>query len=351
MIKLDSKILKAVMLERLTEIGVCEDSKNHVADSLINTSLRGTDSHGINLYPFYAKCFKANRKNRNPEFKFNQTAGGTAILDADHAIGHHSGAYAMDRCIAMAKENGIASVKVDNSSHFGAASYFGLRAANADCIGFAFTNADALVKAHGGKEPFFGTNPICFTAPLLREDPFCLDMATSTISWNKLKNHRRAQEDLEEGLAFNKEGKEVVNPHEAISLAPIGGYKGFGLGMMISILCSTLTGGITDKDMIPMFVATMEEKRKVGHFFMVIDIAKFSDLTAFKTNLQALVDRLRIFDSQPTVDSVMIPGDPEKLTYDKRVINGIPILESIFDDFLAESPKFQKAVINELQTS
>ena len=243
MIYFDSQRLKPLMILILKDKGVNQDSIHHVVSSLIDTSLRGVDSHGINLFPHYCRELDAGRINKNPHFQINQTAVSTASMNADHGFGYHAGVVAMDKAIELAKNTGMGAVSVKDSSHFGAAAYFGLRAAEKDCLGFAFTNADDLVKAHGGKESFFGTNPICFTAPMNSEEPFCLDMSTSVVSWNKIQNYRQSNESIPLGWAFDENGCEVTDPHKAKTLNPIGGYKGFGLGAMVDILCALLADG------------------------------------------------------------------------------------------------------------
>ncbi len=164
MTRFDAGKLAALMAAELAKRHIDPESNQHVVASLVQTSLRGVDSHGINLFPHYCRAAEAGRINSRPHISISRTGPSTAVMDADH---------------------------VRNSTHFGAAAYFGLIAAERDCLGFAFTNADALVKAFGAKEAFFGTNPICFTAPLQNESPFCLDMATSLVSWNKINNYRR----------------------------------------------------------------------------------------------------------------------------------------------------------------
>ena len=311
MTKYEGSLLKAEIYKTYISIGVNETSAKLAAESMVQTSLRGVDSHGINLFPHYFRSFQSGRLNKNPDFKFYQTKGSTALLDADHALGHHSGIVAMDKCIEMAEKNGIGACTVANSSHYGASSFFGLHAAKKGYIGMSFTNADALVKSHNGKKSFFGTNPICFCAPLDGEEPLCLDMATSLVSWNKIKNYRRADESIERHWAFDDNGNPVTNPHQATSLSPAGDYKGFGLGMMVEILCAMLSGSVMAKDMLAMFTSPPEAQRQVSHFFMAFDINSFSSEDLFKSNLTNMVQRLRQ-ESTIGEDSVMAPGDPEK---------------------------------------
>ena len=344
MVLLDNEGLSAKMKAVFLSHGLNTDSTNHAVDSMIQTSLRGVDSHGINLFPHYVRSVDSGRINKNPSFALNKTAVSSAILNADAAIGHHAGAVGMDHAISMAKETGMAAVNVMNSSHFGAAAYFGLRAAKQNCLGFAFTNADALVKAHNGKSSFFGTNPICFTAPLNDEEPFCLDMATSLISWNKVKNYRIKNQELETGWAYDKEGNPVTNPHDAASLRPAADYKGFGLGMMIDILCAVLVGGVMGKDMLPMFTSPAEAQRKVGHFFMAIDIEKFQDPTNFKNYLTSVVERIRAMEALEN-QRMMVAGDPEKIAFDYRKVNGIPMEDQVFEEYLKIDSLFESTVI------
>lgn len=160
MIYLDGKILKKLMKNILICKLVDREAAERVSDGLIQTSLRGIDSHGINLFPHYCRAVEAGRINKNPKISIKQNASSVAIVDADHAFGHHSGSVAVQHAIKMAKENGIGAVGVKNSSHFGSAAYFAFQANKENCIGMAFTNGDALVKIYNSKEIFL--EPIQF---------------------------------------------------------------------------------------------------------------------------------------------------------------------------------------------
>jgi ureidoglycolate dehydrogenase (NAD+) len=345
MIYFDSVILTDVMRKVLVKRLVNPVSIHHVVSSLVQTSLRGVDSHGINLFPHYCRAIDAGRINHEPVITITKPAEAIALVDADHAFGHHAGAVAMDNAIDLAKKTGMGSASVKNSTHFGAAAYFALRAPEKDCLGFAFTNADALVKAYGAKSAFFGTNPICFTAPMKDEEPFCLDMATSMVSWNKINNYRRGNKDIPSHWAFNEEGESVTDPHQARTLNPAGEYKGFDLGMMVDILCALLSGGPISRNIIPMYNDSLDKtKRCISHFFMAIDISRFSNVDQFRENLQMMSDRIRNLTPLDATNKVMIAGDPEKKSYMLRKLEGIPVDVSKYEEFLSISPEFEKAL-------
>jgi len=330
------------MLGQLEARGVSEVAAAHMVASLIETSLRGIDSHGINLFSHYCAAAQSGRINLDPKLKITATSQSLAILDADWTYGHHAGAFAMDYAQKVAAETGIGLVNVVNSSHFGSAAYFALRAARSDFLAFAFTNADSLVKAHNAAESFFGTNPICFAAPMNNEDPLCLDMATSAVSWNKIKNYRRESRPLDPGWAFDKDGLPVTDPHAAVSLAPSGSYKGFGLGLMVEVLCSMLTGAPIGRDLAPMY-ENIAQRRNISHSFIALDISRIRGVGHFKSQLTEMAVRIRMM-RKLGVENVMVPGDPEKKAFYHRVSSGIPVSEAVHENLRVLHPTIDSVI-------
>jgi ureidoglycolate dehydrogenase (NAD+) len=342
MTRLDAKLLEPILARHLSAAGVELESVGHVVASLLQTSLRGVDSHGIQLFPHYVRASRAGRINIAPRVVVENTGASTAILDADHAFGHRAGANAIDLAIQLAQKTGAGVVSVRHSTHFGAAAYFALRAASQGLLGFAFTNADSLVKAFNGRTAVFGTNPICFTAPLEHEEPLCLDMATSVVSWNKIRGRLGSGEELPLGWAFDAAGESTKDPALAKSLNPTGGYKGFGLGMMVEVLCSLLAGGPMATEILPMYTAPIDARRSISHFLMAIDVSRFVDVGSFRNRLQALVSQIRAMPA--TADSVMVPGDPEKQSFAERSSTGIPVTPTVFDSLCEIGGDFREAV-------
>jgi ureidoglycolate dehydrogenase (NAD+) len=336
--------LREIMYDQFISQDVHENSAYHVCEALIQTSLRGVDSHGINLFPHYCRVAATSRININPTFKILKQGPSSAVFDAVHAFGHHACAEATSLAIKHSKQTGTGAVAIKNSSHFAAAAYYALMAAENDCIGFAFTNADSLVKAHGSVTSYFGTNPMCMTAPMEGESPFCLDMATSAIAWNKVRNYRRTNTALAPNIVFDADGNTVTDPHQARSVAPTGGYKGFGLGMMVEILCSMLAGGPFARELVPMY-QNLESKRNISHFVFVLDISAFTEVAHFKQMLANMAAQIRSLPAESPDTPVMIPGDPEKRAFAIRSQYGIPIDTSKFDEFLEISVKFKEALL------
>lgn len=343
MIRLNGERLAGIIERELARVGVCEPGRLHVAASLVETSLRGVDSHGINLFPHYHAAVQAGRIKADPKLEILRQSPSSCLLDADHAFGHHAGSHAMELAMQLATDSGIGAVAVCNSTHFGAAGYFALQAARRGFCGFAFTNADALVRGANATAAIFGTNPFCFTAPLADEDPLCLDMATSLANWNKVRNLQATDSPLPQGWAADAHGQPTTDSAAARMLEPIGDYKGYGLGMVIEILCGMLTGGPIAHELLPMYTTSLSTRRHISHFFAALRIDAFQPLAHFEQRLQQLVTHIRGLEA--STGQVMVPGDPEKRTREDRLLAGIPISEQNFASFVAISEGFASAVL------
>lgn len=324
----------------LRKAGVREDVSRYLSLGIVQASLRGIDSHGIRLFPHYLQGLEEGRLNKNPQYKFTVTSASTAKLDGDHAPGHAAGAEGMLKAMTLAKEAGTGAVAVFNSSHFGAAAYYALMAAKEDMIGISFTHATAHVLSYGGTRPFFGNNPICLTAPCDGEDPFCLDMATTVATFNKVQQHREQGISVPVGWGVDSAGIDTEDPGRIGSLLAIGGYKGFGLSMMVEILCGLLTGVPCGPQVSRMFGTPMSDKRLLGHFFMALRIDCFEDPAVFKKRLKEMMDDLRREPPRDAAVPVQAPGDPEKTFFRERSRTGIPVPANLLSKLSALASKY-----------
>ena len=113
--------------------------------------------------------------------------------------------------------------------------------------------------------------------------------------------------------------------------------------MMVEVFCALLSGSVIGKDMLAMFTSPPEAQRKVSHFFMAIDIEAFMNKQQFIDSLQSMVDRIRA-EAKLGESSVMAPGDPEKMEFKSRTKTGIPVLDEVFNEYLAINPNFKECI-------
>src|SRR6266436_3215402 len=231
--------------------GVPKYDAVQAAEVLATADLRGIDSHGVARLHSYFDMLTLGRINPRPEIKVLRSTPSTATIDGDNGlglvVGPHANRFAMD----MAERFGSGWVSVQNSNHYGIAGYYVLKALERNLIGWAMTNSTKLVAPLWGAERMLGTNPIAIGFPGKEEPPIVIDMATSAAAYGKIEIARRRGEPIPEGWAVDGEGRATTNPNDMVNggaLLPLGsdrergGHKGYGLAIMVDILCGVLSG-------------------------------------------------------------------------------------------------------------
>ena len=300
---------------------------------MIDTDLRGIDSHGISMLSVYNNWRKMGRIIFDAPITVVTDLPSLSLIDGGAGLGHPIGIKAMKVAINKARETGVGMVTVRQSNHFGAAGYYARMALEHDLIGVAMTGTpNSAVVPTFGKLNMLGTNPIAFAAPTRRNPPFVLDMATSTVAVGKLAVAKRLGLPIKHGWALDEDGHPTTDPviaREARKLTPLGGtrelgsHKGYGLAAMVDILSSTLSGA-------NIFCVTRDKGEesnisKVGHFFMALNPATVRGDDSFPDELDDLIDVLHATPPINKDQPVLVAGDPELENFRIRSKNGIPV--------------------------
>ena len=317
----------------LTAAGANGESAEAATWAMLHASAHGVDSHGIRLLPFYAECLRSGLAKGSPNITVSHPRRAAALVDADGGMGHIAMYKAMDEACAIARDCGIGMAAVINSTHFGAAGAYTIAAADAGFIGFVTANSGAFVVPHGGSKPIHGTSPISLAAPNPGGDPFLLDMATSSIPWNKVLRYRTEGIELPQGVAVDAAGNFVTDPHHAVALAPVGGidfgFKGAALAGVAEVLGGVLTGMRLSFEQKGTDLADSV----MGHFVMAIDPTLFMTMEAFGERLRAYLDA---FKAQP---GTYAAGGPEWERRAKRQADGIPLPDGLYAELKAAAEK------------
>ena len=319
----------SLVSERLVEAGLNRKHADLVADVLTHADLRGVRSHGVMRTEHYVQRLKAGSLNTNPTFSFKQIRESACLLSADGGMGHVACNQAMDYAIKTARETGISLVGVEDGSHCGALSYFVLQAARQDMIGISITQTDKCVAPFGGIKPFFGTNPIAFGFPCENKPPLILDMATSNTAYGKVMHARESNSSIPDDWGLDENGAPTTDPHQVQALTPFGGYKGYGIGLVIDVLTGILLGAKFGPHITAMY-GDYEKKRGLASLMIAIDPATFVSLGNFKAQLEAMITELHAQAPGPGFDKVQVPGDREILCEAENRKNGIPVLPQIY---------------------
>jgi LDH2 family malate/lactate/ureidoglycolate dehydrogenase len=319
------------------------------ADVLVSSDLRGIDSHGVARLPTYVGCLRQRMINPTPTVRVVRETPSTATVDGDNGLGLVVGPAANRIAIAKAAEIGTGWVSVRNTNHFGIAGYYVLRAVEAGLIGWSMTNSSAIVAPLWGAEARLGTNPIAVGLPAGEEPPIVVDMATSAVAYGKVEIAARKQEPIPEGWAIGADGHPTSDPNAVLggallplgSTRELGGHKGYGLAIVVDLLCCALSGANWGPWAPPFSPGLPTPARQVGlgigHFFGAMRVDAFLDAEEFGRQVDDFIRTMRATRPQPGTGGPLLPGDPEREAELDRAERGVPLLGPVVDALRAIS--------------
>jgi len=307
-------------------VGTPADDSEVAAKVLVSASVRGVDTHGVSNVVGYSISAEDGTYTIPQKTEVISESETTALVSGGNGIGLVSAYRAMEIAIEKAKKHGLGMVSIKDGHHVGMVAYYAMMALEHDMIGMSMTTAAPAVRPALGAKKMMGTNPIGFAAPAGKERDFVLDMATSTVASGKVGLARRIGVPIPAGWAVTPEGEAITDPpegeNEMWALNPLGNtreqgsHKGYGLSVMVDILCGVLSGG--------GFSSQLQRGENMS-WVMAIDIGKFRDIDDFKAMMDDMIQELHATPPLPGEDGVLVAGDPEADAEEDRMTNGVPV--------------------------
>ncbi|WP_419918593.1 Ldh family oxidoreductase [Candidatus Poriferisocius sp.] len=334
MIRLDHRELKRYEIAIFERLGVPPDQAEIVADNLVEADLRGVDSHGAHLVELYVARLRSGHLRPVTEVMVIRDDGATMMLDGGIGFGQVSGLVAMELAVERAKTHGVAAVTVREGTHLGALAYYTLPAAEAGCFAMAMQNGPTIVPPYGGRAGIFSTNPFSWAAPAGEELPVVYDIATTTVAGNKiLLAKNRGDPTIPEGWANDEQGNPTTDTvaASAQNLCWFGGYKGFGVAMMVEVLSGIVAGssfGHTEQTDCEL-VGTRRLAK--GWMFLTLDLERFCGLDRFREQMDQLIRDVHATERAEDVDRIYVPGEIEHENRATRLASGIPLPTTLVD--------------------
>lgn len=306
----------------LEQAGAPPPIAGRVAGALVDSSLKGVDSHGVMRLPQYLEQIDEGLVIPGALPEVARETASTAAVDGRRGFGHVAAEFSMRLALDKARVQGLAAVTLYNTRHIGRVGEYVEMAVEAGFIGFAYCSALPQVAPHGGKGRVLGTNPVAIGIPSNGE-PFLLDFATSVLSEGKVRVSLDKGVELPPGAILDAAGQPSTWPEDLYqggTLLPLGTYKGYGLCLAVQILGSLLAGAGT-----PLL-----DQPTVGNgaLFLVLDPAHFCDPAGLRRETEALCEAVKASALREGFAEILIPGEPEQRAERQRQRDGIPIAEA-----------------------
>ncbi len=312
------------------KLGLSVPDAQVTAENLVFANLRGVDSHGVIRLKVYVDRLRAGGFKPKAKPRVIAESESTALLDAGHGVGPVTGVAAMNLAIAKAQAAGSGWVSVRNSNHFGAAAFYALRAVSRGMIGLAATNAGPTMAPAGGREARLGNNAFAVAIPTGQPPPLVLDMAAGAVAWGKIFVAQQQKKKIPATWALDKNGLPTDDPDAAAQggfIQPLGGYKGYGLSLLLDVLTGVLSGGGFATGVRTLY-QDLGNPSQVAHACGALRVDAFMPYSDFCRRMEEMTD---LMHSCPTSgrERIYVPGEIEHQTEQKRKVEGIPINETL----------------------
>jgi LDH2 family malate/lactate/ureidoglycolate dehydrogenase len=306
----------------LRGIGYADDEARIIADHVIDAALCGYEYSGL------AKILNIPesghfREPRRPMAVLRETEVSLAF-DGGNTVGMLALYHAAQATIRKAQAHGIALVSVTDAWMSGRSAYYVEMIAKAGLVAIHTAGSSPLVAPPGGTAAVLGTNPIAFAVPSSR-GPIVLDMGTSAFMMTEVMLRARLGEPLPEGVAIGPGGEPTTDAglvRRGGALLPFGGYKGFGLALMIQAL-GVLAGSAS------------AHKSDYGYLFVAFRPDLVGPADVFEREVTALVDRIKATPRQAGVDDIRIPSERAFASRQRLEREGLEIDRLVYDALVA----------------
>jgi hydroxycarboxylate dehydrogenase B len=306
-----------------------------VARSLVDANLCGHDSHGVMRIPQYIDFLR--KGTYKPDVPLTTLSESLAVIaaDANWGLGQVQAYRLLDQLLPKVKQLGVAVGTLRNCGHIGRLGEYAEFAAKENMALFAAVNSHGSgrrVAPPGGTEGRISTNPICMGVPTSSQ-PVIVDFGTSAAAEGKVRAQFQKNQPCPEGWLIDHTGTPCTDPSVLYreprgNLLPFGGsqaYKGFGLGLVIDLLCGGLSGGACSNPAFPL--------PGIGNaaVFILLNPACFGGTDHFLHETDGLSAYVRSCPTVPGIAGIILPGDPERAAKARRLVDGVPIPDGTWE--------------------
>jgi len=318
--------LQALAAGALAALGLARADAEAAARILVLGDLFDIHTHGVSRIEAYGERIALGGIKARPAIRIEKVAPAIVRVDGDNGLGPLVGMRALEAAMAMARESGTGVAFARASNHFGPVAPYNYIAAREGFASIAGSNATTTIAPSGGAEARLGNSPVGFGIPNPGGDPVILDMAVSVVARAKIREALKEGRAIPESWATDRAGRPTTDPQAALDgfLQPIGGYKGYGLALMVDLFAGVLSGAAYLTH-VQSWSDAPEKPQDLGHFFVVIDTRVLGPDWWLAQRLEDFASILRTTPRTDPEVPVRLPGEIElaRMTAQRR--DGIAI--------------------------
>jgi 3-dehydro-L-gulonate 2-dehydrogenase len=313
----------------LVKYGFDARRADQCAHVFASNTLDGVYSHGIERFPRFIRHVVDGYVKPDAEPSCKNRAGAIEQWDGCLGAGILNALISTERAIELSAEFGLGCVALSNTNHWMRGGYYGWKVAKAGFIFIGWTNTVANMPAWGAVDCRLGNNPLVIGVPYGNE-AIVLDMAMSQFSYGRMERHSRFGDPLPVPGGFDKQGSLTTDPAAILKsgrLLPMGYWKGSGLALLLDILATLLSGGLSTAK-----ISRLEAEHAQSQVFFCIDISHLGSHQQIQQAVHEIIENLKASTSHRTSDPVLYPGENVLNARKEHLASGIPVQESFWNE-------------------
>lgn len=317
--------IKSKVYNIFVKEGADEKTAAAVTEVIADTQMKGIITHGFVRVAKYVECLRSGGVKPTGDITVITDTPSMALATGNAGLGIAIARNAMELAISKAEATGVGIVFVRGSHHLGATGYYANMCAERGMIGLAMSNGDPLVAATGSRVKSIGNNPFAYAFPAGKHGSVIYDVAISCGSDMKVIAMEKNGEKAPDGWLIDKNGNPTNNPADYLNggvLLPFGGYKGYGLAVMVELFGAAVAGANMLGNVSAWNKTPSEEGGNLGQFFMAIDPSKVTDRDAMIARAEDMIDKLLSSERAEGVDKIYYPGEKEKISKERCLALG-----------------------------
>ena len=323
--------METLFYQILIKKGFTTDKAKMCSGIFMNNSLDGVYTHGVNRFPRFVQYVSDGHIDPSKEAICINRLGNIEQWDGQMGPGPVNALICTDRAMEIAAVQGMGCVALANTNHWMRGGTYGWKAAQKGFVFIGWTNTTANMPTWGAINSKLGNNPLVIAVPY-SDDAIVLDMAMSQYSYGALDFYSSKGQELPVPGGFTTDGRLTTNPEEirkSQRILPVGYWKGAGLSLLLDILATILSGGLSVAE-----ISKQKAECSVSQVFMAIDISKLHNFKSIGNAIQQILDDYH--QSTPEKSSkILYPGERVLAVRAENSKNGIPVLKSVWDEIQA----------------
>jgi 3-dehydro-L-gulonate 2-dehydrogenase len=329
--RISSKDLHAEFLRVLIKYGFQPEEGSVCADVFVNNSIDGVYSHGVTRFPKFIRHLVDGHIVPGNRPILKSASGNLEQWDGQLGAGPVNALLSTRRAVALAQKAGIGCVALGNTNHWLRGGTYAWEATRAGCVFIGWSNTIANMPAWGATDAKLGNNPLVMGIPW-KEEAIILDMAVSQYSYGALKMYDLRKEVLPVPGGYDTHNQLTTNPGEIRKSQrplPIGYWKGAGLSLLLDILGTVLSGGLSTSE-----ITKQGGEYNLSQVFIAIDLKQLGSFNSISAAIENIISDYHSSVAIINGEKIRYPGEKIVQVRKENIANGIPVVTSVWNEIL-----------------